>query len=83
MSNGFAVKNHRGIEITYGYKIIEGENYAHFDLPERVDLRDVMETTNSSNSRPLLRGGHRKLVGPLQSELLEQACREIDQYLDG
>jgi hypothetical protein len=83
MSNGPAIETYRGIEIKYGHKITEGLNYVHFDLPARIDLRNVAKTTNSSNASLLLKGGERKLSGQLQSELLEQARREIDRYFDG
>jgi hypothetical protein len=83
MSNGPTIETYRGIEIRYGHKMTEGLNYAHFDLPARIDLRNVARTTNSSNASLLLKGGERKVSGQLQSELLEQARREIDQHLDG
>ena len=75
-------ETYRGVVITHGSDIISGEHIAHFTFPAEPHPRGFQSQMHQE-MRPGSPGERRTITSWSGTEVLAEAKRQIDAFLDG
>jgi hypothetical protein len=79
---GPEIEIYRDIAIRYGYVIRDDVFYAHFDLPEKQPSRSTTQTRVRTYLSPVMSESKRRVQAHNVEEVLRDAKKQVDIYLD-
>lgn len=80
---GPKIAEHRGVQIRYGYNIVDDRYYAHFDLPEKSSVESVPHSFSRTYTfNGMFPSKQPAVCGSTADEVLKLTRSKINSYFD-
>ena len=80
---GPEITEHQGVQIRYGYNIVDDQYYAHFDLPDRSSVESTPHSFSKTYTfNGMFPGKQPAITAGTVDEVLKLTRSKIDCYFE-